>query len=54
MPAAVAAATVCRLALKKNPKPLCAIGCKYKLFTILARLLPVRLLNYIVGLLYAR
>lgn len=54
MPAAVAAAAVCRLALKKNPKPLCAIGCKYKLFTILARLLPVRLLNYIVGLLYAR
>lgn len=45
---------ISRIALKKNSKPLVTIGLSYRLFTVLAKLLPCRLLNYIVGLLYAK
>lgn len=45
---------ISRIALKKKSKPLVAIGLSYRLFTVLSKLLPCRLLNYIVGLLYAK
>ncbi len=45
---------ICRIAMKKRSKPLVTIGLSYRLFAVLAKLLPCRLLNYIVGLLYAR
>ncbi len=45
---------ICRIAMKKNSKPLVTIGLSYRLFAILSKLLPCRLLNYIVGLLYAK
>lgn len=45
---------IARVAMKKSRKPLYAIGLWYKLFVLLAKLLPARLLNSIVGMLYAR
>ncbi|MBE6927869.1 MAG: SDR family oxidoreductase [Ruminococcaceae bacterium] len=50
----VAARSICRIAMKKSSKPLVTIGLTYRLFTVLAKLLPCRLINYIVGLLYAK
>lgn len=47
-----AGAYIARIALKKNVKPLYAIGTVYKLFTILIRLLPCRLSNWILGIIY--
>ena len=41
------------LAGKKHPKPLSTVGLQYKFFLLLNKLLPTRLVNYIVGLLYA-
>ena len=38
---------------KKKVKPLYAIGIQYKCFVVLARLLPVSLVNFIIGKLYA-
>lgn len=40
--------------LKKRCPPLCTIGGQYKLFVFLTRLLPVRLVNYLVCGLYAK
>ena len=45
---------IARLAIKKNSRPLKAIGFSYKAITVLAKLLPRRLSNYIVGKLYAK
>ncbi len=45
---------VAKLALKKRTRPLKAIGFSYKAVAVLAKLLPRRLSNYIVGLIYAR
>ena len=45
---------ICRIAMKKKSKPLVTIGMSYRLFAVLAKLLPCRLLNYIVSLLYAK
>ena len=42
-----------RLSLQKKPKPLSTVGPQYKLFLVLEKLLPARLLAWIVGLLYA-
>ncbi len=44
---------ISKLALKKSVKPLYAIRADYKLIAVLAKLLPVRLLNWLVGKLYA-
>ncbi len=41
-----------KIARKRRVKPLYAIGAQYKLFAVLAKLLPVRLTNWIVGRLY--
>jgi len=51
---AKAGAFIARIALKKSSKPLVTIGLSYRLLTGLAKVLPCRLLNYIVGLLYAK
>ncbi len=37
---------------KRNPKPLYTAGLQYKIFVLLSRILPVRLVNYIVGKIY--
>lgn len=49
-----AAARIAALALKKRVKPLYAIRADYQFFTILVRLLPARLLNYLLYRIYAR
>jgi 7-keto-8-aminopelargonate synthetase-like enzyme len=41
-------------ALTRRAPPLRAAGFKYKLFVSLAKILPARLSNWIVGLIYAR
>lgn len=43
-----------RLAKKRRVKPLYSLRLDYRLFVVLSRLLPVRLLNWVVYLLYAR
>ena len=48
----VAGAYLAKIAGKKRVKPLYAIGAQYKLFAVLAKLLPARLSNWIVGRLY--
>ncbi|MEG0751188.1 MAG: SDR family NAD(P)-dependent oxidoreductase [Oscillospiraceae bacterium] len=42
-----------KVAHKKNPAPLYTAGAKYKIFTLIAKLLPARALNWIVGKLYS-
>ncbi len=41
-----------KTASKRNPKPLYTAGIQYKIFVVLEKLLPKRLSNWIVGLLY--
>ena len=41
-----------KVAMKRNPKPLYTAGTEYKIFVFLEKLLPKRLSNWIVGLLY--
>ena len=43
---------IAKIALKKHVKPLCSIGFTYKLLSVLATVLPSRLKQYIIGLLY--
>jgi NAD(P)-dependent dehydrogenase (short-subunit alcohol dehydrogenase family) len=45
---------ICRVATKKRVKPIYTPGLKYKLIVILARILPVSLSNWIIGLFYMR
>ncbi len=54
MDPAKAGACIARLALRKNVKPLYAIRADYKFLSVLARLLPVRLLSRVVYQLYAK
>lgn len=54
MDPAKAGAYIARIALKKSVKPLYAIRADYKLLSVLARMLPVRLLNWAVYRLYGR
>lgn len=53
MPPKAVAKKVVAVADKKRPKAQYVVGVKYKLFALLAKLLPVRLVNWIVGKLYA-
>lgn len=46
------ASSLYRIATRKNPKPIYVGGTIYKLFCLLNRLLPQRLVNWIVGKLY--
>lgn len=43
---------IANVALKKSPKPLCVLGGKYKVFVVLSRILPIRLVNFIIGKMY--
>ena len=54
MDPAVAGRYIASLALRKSVKPEYAIGIKYKFLVLLAKLLPCRLRNRIIGLLYAQ
>ena len=45
---------VAKIALKQHSKPLVALGTAYKGAAVLAKLLPRRLSNWIVGLIYAK
>lgn len=45
---------IAKLALKKNVKPIYTVGFRYKCLSLLCKLLPCRLRNWIVGMLYAR
>ena len=49
-----AARCICSLATRKRVKPLYAIGFSYKFFCFLEKILPARLLSWLVGLLYAK
>lgn len=49
-----AGAFVARYALKKRSRPLVAMGLSYQAAAVLAKLLPRRLSNWIVGLIYAK
>ena len=53
MTAEAAGAFLCRRALQKRVAPIYTLGGKYKLFVFLTRLLPMRLMTYIVGTIYA-
>ena len=54
MDPAFAGRYIASLALRKSVKPEYAIGAKYKFLACLAKLLPCRLRNYIIGLMYAK
>ena len=54
MDPAFAGKQIARIALKKRVKPEYAIGLKYKIFVVLARLLPCGWKNRIIGMLYAK
>lgn len=49
-----AGAFVAKIALKEHSKPLVALGTAYKGAAVLAKLLPRRFSNWIVGLIYAK
>ncbi len=49
-----AGAYVARMALRKNSRPMAALGLAYKGAAMLAKLLPRKLSNWVVGLIYAR
>ena len=53
MPPEKAAAFLCRVALRRRTKPLYAIGPQYSAAVLLGRLLPCRLVSWIVSKLYA-
>lgn len=43
-----------RLATSKNPKPLSTVGLQYKFLVSLAKILPTRIVNTIIGMIYAK
>jgi len=45
---------IAKLAMKKRVKPVYTVGIGYKCLSLLCKILPCRLRNWIVGLLYAR
>ena len=49
-----AGAYIAKTAMKKNSRPLKAIGFSYKAVAVLAKICPRRLSNYIVGKIYAK
>ena len=49
-----AGAYIAKIAMKKRTRPLKAIGLSYKAIAVLAKILPRRLSNYIVGLIYSK
>ena len=53
MDPAVAGRCIAKVALKKRVKPLYAVGLEYKFFVMLSRLLPIRTIGWLLGLLYS-
>jgi NAD(P)-dependent dehydrogenase (short-subunit alcohol dehydrogenase family) len=53
MSADVAGRFISKLALRRITKPIYAIGIQYRVFTILSRILPERLVCFIIGRMYA-
>ena len=53
MDPAVAGRYIAKVALKKRVKPLYAVGLEYKFFVMLSRLLPIRTIGWLLGLLYS-
>lgn len=51
-PASSVAKVFLKLAGKKNPKVRCAVGLDYKALAFLAKILPARLINFIIRLIY--
>ena len=49
-----AGAYIAKIAQKKKVKPLYAIGFTYKAFCVIMKILPSRLSNYIIGMIYAK
>lgn len=54
MDPAKAGAFIAKVAMKKSPKPIYTIRFDYQVFTFLVRILPARLLNRLVYMLYAK
>ena len=52
MPPELVAKAVLRAANAQNPKPLATVGFQYQLFVVLSKLLPARLTNALVGMIY--
>jgi NAD(P)-dependent dehydrogenase (short-subunit alcohol dehydrogenase family) len=52
MPPETVGRAVARAALRRRGRPLVAVGVQYKIFTVLVKVLPAQLVNWIVGLLY--
>ncbi|MDD6022515.1 MAG: SDR family oxidoreductase [Oscillospiraceae bacterium] len=48
------AKTIYKLATAKNPKPLSTVGFQYKFLVSLAKILPIRAVNRIIGIIYAK
>lgn len=48
------AKAVYKLSQKKNPNPLSTVGLQYKALSSLAKFLPVKAVNYIIGTIYAK
>ncbi len=48
------AEAVFALSKKKHPKPLSTTGANYKIFAVLAKILPARTVNAIVGMIYSK
>jgi len=53
MPPTRIAKALYRLSRKKHPAPLSTVGLQYRFFLFLQKILPARVYNYIVGMLYA-
>jgi len=53
MPPEIIARRIASIARKKRPKPTYSCGLMYQFFLLLARLLPCRIVNWLVGKLYA-
>lgn len=48
----VAGAKIARIALARNPGPLCTLGASYRLYVLLSKILPARLVRWIVRRMY--
>ncbi|MCL2486897.1 MAG: SDR family NAD(P)-dependent oxidoreductase, partial [Oscillospiraceae bacterium] len=52
MPPVSIAKKIYKMSREKRPKPLCTVGLQYKFFLLLYRVMPWRLVNWIVGRIY--
>lgn len=52
MPPEKVARCIAKAAAKKSPRPLYTVGGKYRLFVLLAKFMPLRLISFVAGKLY--